>query len=597
MRLTLRLRAFEFFRRTVARERVTLRTGNRPRTLENRNTLVRLPVVTGVKTGHTQQAGYVLIGSGRKNGITLVSAVLGAPSVAAREADTRKLFAWAFKLYRRVRPISPSEVLARVPIEYRRGAELALVVGDTSRRFVIRRGQHLRRCALRVPTEVSGPVMRGQKLGEVDICRGEKKKIATLPVVASRRRAGRGLRGPHQGPLHAPVDAAPGRDARAGLYARALAHAAARLGRASRLARGAGGRMIITVTLNTAIDKTLAVPNFRLGRRHRTVEQTEMPGGKGVNVARVLKTLGQPVIATGLAGGATGTRIVEQLTQLSVLSDFVRIREESRTNTAVIDPTTGEQTEINERGPRVSEQEIELFTDKLLYLAQGASVCVFAGSLPREVDIDVYARLIRELKRLGVDCVVDTDGDPLRRAVRAEPDVISPNVLEAEELVGHEFNDEEDHCIAAREMVGLGAHSAIMTAPDGCYALMAPEEPGGAAHALPGADAGGLDRAARRRSARATPSSPGSWPAATRGARTSTASPTAWRAARSRRSTSGPASSTPSRSAACAPRSRSIGPPCPRKLGDFPGLHNPGRRLAWTPHLPSAAKPRIPSWK
>ncbi len=254
--------------------------------------------------------------------------------------------------------------------------------------------------------------------------------------------------------------------------------------------------MIITVTLNTAIDKTLAVPNFRLGRRHRTVEQTEMPGGKGVNVARVLKTLGQPVIATGLAGGATGTRIVEQLTQLSVLSDFVRIREESRTNTAVIDPTTGEQTEINERGPRVSEQEIELFTDKLLYLAQGASVCVFAGSLPREVDIDVYARLIRELKRLGVDCVVDTDGDPLRRAVRAEPDVISPNVLEAEELVGHEFNDEEDHCIAAREMVGLGAHSAIMTAPDGCYALMAPEEPGGAAHALPGADAGGLDRAA-----------------------------------------------------------------------------------------------------
>ena len=110
--------------------------------------------------------------------------------------------------------------------------------------------------------------------------------------------------------------------------------------------------MIVTVTLNTAIDKTLSVPNFRLGRRHRTVEQTTMPGGKGVNVARVLKTLGAPVIATGLAGGATGTRIVDQLTQLSVFSDFVRIGEESRTNTAVIDPTTGEQTEINERGRR-----------------------------------------------------------------------------------------------------------------------------------------------------------------------------------------------------------------------------------------------------
>jgi 1-phosphofructokinase family hexose kinase len=238
--------------------------------------------------------------------------------------------------------------------------------------------------------------------------------------------------------------------------------------------------MIITVTLNTAIDKTLSVPNFRLGRRHRTVEQTTMPGGKGVNVARVLKTLGAPVIATGMAGGATGTRIVEQLTQLSVLSDFVRIREESRTNTAVIDPTTGEQTEINERGPKVSEQEIELFVDKLLYLAKGATLCVFAGSLPREVDIGVYASLIRELRRLGVATVVDTDGDPLRRAVRAEPDVISPNVLEAEELVGHEFNDDEDRIIAVREMVELGAREAIMTMPDGCFAQMAPEEPNGA---------------------------------------------------------------------------------------------------------------------
>ena len=85
--------------------------------------------------------------------------------------------------------------------------------------------------------------------------------------------------------------------------------------------------MIITVTLNAAIDKSLSVPNFRLGRRHRTVGQTTMPGGKGVNIARTLKTLGQPVIATGFAGGATGTRIVEHLTQESILNDFVRIRE------------------------------------------------------------------------------------------------------------------------------------------------------------------------------------------------------------------------------------------------------------------------------
>jgi 1-phosphofructokinase family hexose kinase len=228
--------------------------------------------------------------------------------------------------------------------------------------------------------------------------------------------------------------------------------------------------MIITVTLNTAIDKTLVVPNFRMGRRHRSVEQTTMPGGKGVNVARAIKRLGRPVIATGFAGGATGTRIVEALTQESILADFVRTSEESRTNTAVLDPTTGVQTEINERGPEISSHELELFTDKLLYLAQGAGLCVFAGSMPRGVPPDVYSNLIRELRRLGVTTVVDTDGEPLHAAVRAEPDVVSPNLLEAEELVGHEFSGAEDHPEGVEEIVDLGAREALMTTADGCVA-------------------------------------------------------------------------------------------------------------------------------
>jgi 1-phosphofructokinase/tagatose 6-phosphate kinase len=230
--------------------------------------------------------------------------------------------------------------------------------------------------------------------------------------------------------------------------------------------------MIITVTLNAAIDKTLVVPNFRLGRRHRSVDQTTLPGGKGVNVARAIKCLGRPVIATGFAGGPTGTRIVESLTEESILNDFVRIREESRTNTAVLDPTTGVQTEINERGPEVSAQELELFCDKLLYLAQGASLCIFAGSLPRGVPSEIYARLLRDLRRLGVTTAVDTDGEPLRAAVRAEPDIVCPNALEAEELVGHEFASEEDYVHGLGEIVALGAHEAIMTVEDGCLARL-----------------------------------------------------------------------------------------------------------------------------
>jgi 1-phosphofructokinase len=228
--------------------------------------------------------------------------------------------------------------------------------------------------------------------------------------------------------------------------------------------------MIITVTLNAAIDKSLSVPNFRIGRRHRTVEQRTMAGGKGVNIARTLKALGQPVIATGFAGGATGTHIVEQLTDESILNDFVRIRDESRTNTSVLDPTTGEQTEINERGPSVSEREIELFRDKLLYLARGAAIVVFAGSLPPGVDPELYASLIHDLARMEVTTVIDTDGEPLRHAVRAEPDVVSPNVLEAEELIGHEFATEQERSLAVREIAALGPREAIMTLPDGCFA-------------------------------------------------------------------------------------------------------------------------------
>jgi 1-phosphofructokinase family hexose kinase len=228
--------------------------------------------------------------------------------------------------------------------------------------------------------------------------------------------------------------------------------------------------MIITVTLNAAIDKSLSVPNFRLGRRHRTVEQRTMAGGKGVNIARTLKALGQPVIATGFAGGATGTHIVEQLTEESILNDFVRIRDESRTNTSVLDPTTGEQTEINERGPEVSTSEVDLFRDKLLYLARGAAIVVFAGSLPRGVEPDLYAGLIRDLERLEVTTVIDTDGEPLRQAARAEPHVVSPNVLEAEELVGHEFAGEEERLQVVREIAAIGPREAIMTLPDGCIA-------------------------------------------------------------------------------------------------------------------------------
>ena len=183
-RLTLRLRRFAFFRRTVARPSVTLRSGDRPRTISNRNKLVGLPEINGVKTGHTGGAGWVLVGSGSKRGVTLVSVVLGAAGEAGRQADTRRLLTWGFGRYRRVRPVEPGEVLARVPIRYRRGAELALVTARSGRRLVVRVDERLRRCAVRAPSEVEGPIRRGQRIGNVDVCRG-KTRVARVALVAS----------------------------------------------------------------------------------------------------------------------------------------------------------------------------------------------------------------------------------------------------------------------------------------------------------------------------------------------------------------------------------------------------------------------------
>src|SRR3989442_7460576 len=143
--------------------------------------------------------------------------------------------------------------------------------------------------------------------------------------------------------------------------------------------------MIVTVTLNAAIDRTLTVPNFQRGQRHRASAGITSAGGKGINVARALKTLGVPVVATGLVGGQTGLRIIESLTAEAILNDFVRIDGESRTSTAVVDPTGETYTEINEWGPAVSSEELQTLQEKLRYLTQGAELVVFAGSRPVEV--------------------------------------------------------------------------------------------------------------------------------------------------------------------------------------------------------------------
>jgi 1-phosphofructokinase family hexose kinase len=230
--------------------------------------------------------------------------------------------------------------------------------------------------------------------------------------------------------------------------------------------------VIVTVTLNAALDRTLTVPNFQAGHRHRASQGLTLAGGKGINVARALKRLDVPVVATGLAGGRTGTRIVEELTAEAILNDFVRIADESRTSTAVVDPMGSSFTEINEWGPQVDADELEVLREKLRYLSRGADVVVFAGSLPRGVDVGFYADAIRELTRAGVSTVLDSEGEPLRVGLEAEPTLVAPNQHEAEALVGQELNDDDDFLMALDTIADLGARNVLLTLVSGAFGLM-----------------------------------------------------------------------------------------------------------------------------
>jgi 1-phosphofructokinase family hexose kinase len=233
--------------------------------------------------------------------------------------------------------------------------------------------------------------------------------------------------------------------------------------------------MIITVSLNAALDRILTVPNFQLGHRHRASEGLALPGGKGINIARALKRLDVPVVATGLAGGGTGTRILEELRIEGILHDFVLIGDESQTSTTVVDPSGNSYTEIYERGPEVEPGELELFLEKLHYVARSADWVVFAGSLPRAVDDAFYAEAIRDLNRRGVRTALDADGEPLRLGVEAEPFLVSPNEREAEALVGHEFNDEADFVQALDDIAEHGARNVLIGEGSGCFALFREE--------------------------------------------------------------------------------------------------------------------------
>jgi 1-phosphofructokinase family hexose kinase len=194
--------------------------------------------------------------------------------------------------------------------------------------------------------------------------------------------------------------------------------------------------MILTVTLNPAIDKTVKVSNFKLGEDFREEEINLSAGGKGLNVSRVIKTLGGQTIATGFLGGMAGNFIKTRLSQEKIRSAFSYISDETRTNLTIINPKNGQITRVLERGPLVKAKEIVDFKKKYSSLLPKCSYVIFSGSLPRGVSPSLYGELIKIANRKGIKTVLDTSGQPLLLGFKAIPFMLKPNLKEAEQILG-----------------------------------------------------------------------------------------------------------------------------------------------------------------
>ncbi|MFG2574690.1 1-phosphofructokinase family hexose kinase [Streptomyces sp. NPDC048481] len=237
--------------------------------------------------------------------------------------------------------------------------------------------------------------------------------------------------------------------------------------------------MILTVTLNTALDLTYHVPALRPHASHRVTDVRERPGGKGLNVARVLAALGHEVTATGFTGGATGRRVRELLSGTAGVADaLVPVAGSTRRTIAVVDARTGDTTQLNEPGPLVAPAEWTAFQDAYGQLLADADAVALCGSLPPGVPVGAYAVLIRAARAAGVPVLLDTGGEPLRRGVAARPDIVKPNAEELAELTGsHEplrATQDARRRGAQSVVASLGAEGLVAATPEGRWRATPP---------------------------------------------------------------------------------------------------------------------------
>ncbi|MFI0983328.1 1-phosphofructokinase family hexose kinase [Streptomyces sp. NPDC021093] len=224
--------------------------------------------------------------------------------------------------------------------------------------------------------------------------------------------------------------------------------------------------MILTVTLNTALDLTHHVPRLVPHASHRVTDVAERPGGKGLNVARVLAALGHETVVTGFAGGPTGEVLRTLLAAESPVDALVPIAGNTRRTLAIVDGSTGDTTQLNEPGPTVTPAEWETFLSSYEELLRSAQAVALCGSLPPGIHVGAYADLIRRARTAGVPVLLDTSGEPLLRGIAARPDLVKPNADELFQLTGS-----RDPATASPDARRKGAHAVVASlGPDGILA-------------------------------------------------------------------------------------------------------------------------------
>ena len=220
---------------------------------------------------------------------------------------------------------------------------------------------------------------------------------------------------------------------------------------------------VVTITLNPSIDKTIVIKKLLPYGLNRVIRSQTDPGGKGINVARVLKNFGIDVTVTGLIAGRQGELLLNALQSAEIPTDFLEIPGETRTNLKIFDESVNKTTEINEPGSYVSPENLTRFEKKFQNLIKGAEIIVLSGSLPPGVPQNFYADCVSAAKAAGAKVLLDADGGALKEGIRSVPYAIKPNLQELEILSGCKFTGKKEVAEAARGLTRTGIEIVIVS--------------------------------------------------------------------------------------------------------------------------------------